>query len=252
MSAKRRIAQAGKRFLEAGIFRFRKTFLEHLLDPRRDSQILPWATYSPWLLDREFLACHRAIREYTLVDLYRCYELWHLLAQVAHLSGDVLEVGTWRGGTGCLLGVRARDLGLESEVFLCDTFAGVVKTGGADRSYSGGEHADTSVPVVEDLAGRLGLANIRILTGIFPDDTADRVADRTFRFCHIDVDVYQSGKDVLAWVWPRLARGGIVVFDDFGFASTTGITKLVDEEQARDDLVCVQNLNGHAVFVKTR
>ena len=27
----------------------------------------------------------------------------------------------------------------------------------------------------------------------------------TFRLCHIDVDVYQSAKDVFDWVWPRLS-----------------------------------------------
>jgi len=46
--------------------------------------------------------------------------------------------------------------------------------------------------------------------------------------------------------------GGIVVFDDFGFASTTGITQLVHEEEIRNDLICVQNVNGHAVFIKTK
>ncbi|MBK6735365.1 MAG: class I SAM-dependent methyltransferase [bacterium] len=88
--------------------------------------------------------------------------------------------------------------------------------------------------------------------GIFPDETALEIADRAFRFCHIDVDVYQSGKDVLEWVWPRLSVGGVVVFDDFGFSSTRGIAKLVHEEEDAGDRVCLQNLNGHAVFVKTR
>jgi len=59
------------------------------------------------------------------------------------------------------------------------------------------------------------------------------IADRSFRFCHIDVDAYQSGKDVLSWVWPSLAVGGIVVFDDFGFSSTRGIAALVHEEEAK-------------------
>ena len=249
---KKALAKNGKRFLETTIFKVRKTLVEPGLDPSRDSHIMPWATYSPWLLDAEFQACHSVIKDYTLVDLFRCYELWHLLGQTAHLPGDVLEVGTWRGGTGGLMGRRAERLGMDCEIFLCDTFEGVVKTGDEDPSYSGGEHSDTSIPVVEELIGKLGVSNIRILRGMFPEDTADQVTDRTFRLCHIDVDVYQSAKDVLDWVWPRLATGGVVVFDDFGFASTTGITKLVHEEETRDDLICVQNVNGHAVFIKTK
>jgi len=249
---KKTIAKNGKQMLEKIIFRARKTLVEPGLNPERDSLIMPWATYSPWLLDKEFQTCHAIIKDYTLVDLYRCYELWHLLSQVSGLPGDVLEVGTWRGGTGGLLGRRAKELNLDCEVFLCDTFEGVVKTGDEDRSYSGGEHADTSMPVVQELIGKLEISNIRILQGIFPEDTADQISDRKFRFCHIDVDVYQSGKDILDWVWSRMDIGGVVVFDDFGFASTTGITKLVHEEESRDDLICVQNVNGHAVFIKTK
>ena len=249
--AKKALARHGKRFVEKALFAGRRLLVEKNLDPARDSVIVSWATYSPWLRDPAFLACHAMVRANTLVDLYRCWELWHLLGQVRHLEGDVLEVGTWRGGTGALLGRRAADLGLAAEVFLCDTFTGVVKTGAEDRNYRGGEHADTALPVVQALVARLDLGNVRILQGIFPDDTAAAVADRRFRLCHIDVDAYRSAKDVLDWVWPRLVAGGVVVFDDFGFASTAGIAQLVEEEQARADRLCVQNLNGHAVFVKT-
>ena len=57
---------------------------------------------------------------------------------------DVLEVGVWRGGTGCLLAAKAQSLNRNATVFLCDTFSGVVKAGEIDNFYKGGEHADTS------------------------------------------------------------------------------------------------------------
>ncbi len=249
--ANRNLARAGKRFVEKSLFAVRRRLTEKNLDPARDSVIISWATYSPWLRDEGFRACHAAIRDNTLVDLFRCWELWHLLAQVAAVPGDVLEVGTWRGGTGALLGRRAADLGLPAEIHLCDTFTGVVKAGREDAGYRGGEHADTAVPVVEALLRRLELTNVRIHRGIFPEDTGAALADRRYRLCHIDVDAYRSAADVLDWVWPRLETGGVVVFDDFGFASTPGIARLVHEREGRPDLVCVQNLNGHAVFVKT-
>ena len=31
--------------------------------------------------------------------------------------------------------------------------------------------------------------------------------------CHIDVDVYQSARDTVEWVEPRLTSGGAIVFD---------------------------------------
>jgi O-methyltransferase len=134
--------------------------------------------------------------------------------------------------------------------YLCDTFQGVVKTGAQDRQYTGGEHADTSQDLVAALANKLGLSNIKILTGTFPEETGHVVAGLTFRMCHIDVDVYESGREILNWVWPRLVSGGIVVFDDYGFLSTGGITRLVNEERDKPDRVMIHNLNRHAVFVK--
>ncbi len=38
----------------------------------------PNATYAPWLADPAFNAIYEVIREHTLVDFYRCYELWTL------------------------------------------------------------------------------------------------------------------------------------------------------------------------------
>ncbi len=88
-----------------------------------------------------------------------------------------------------------------------------------------------------------------MLVGIYPDDTGEQVPD-PLRLVHIDVDAYQSASEVLEHVCPRLSVGGIVVFDDYGFASCPGVTRLVDEQRAVPGRLVVQNLNGHAVLIK--
>jgi O-methyltransferase len=216
------------------------------------STISPHATYSPWLADPEFLANDRAVRQFTLVDAYRRYELWQLVGEAAKLpEGDLLEVGVWRGGTGALIAQRARLSGLRDRVFLCDTFAGVVKSGVNDPWYSDGEHADADVEYARSLLHRLGLEDVEILVGVFPDEVAERLAERRFRFCHLDVDVYESTRDAFEWLWGRLVPGGLVVFDDYGFATCDGVRRFVEEERANEGRVVVHNLNGHAVVVKT-
>jgi len=80
--------------------------------------------------------------------------------------------------------------------------------------------------------------------------TAQSIADRTFRLCHCDVDVYQSAKDVFDWAWERLSPGGLAVFDDYGFPACPGVTKFVDEQRGRDDRLVLHNLNGHGIVVK--
>lgn len=207
------------------------------------------SSYAPWNGDAEFQRVYSAIRSHTLVDEYRCYELWALCGQLDALPpGDILEIGVWRGGTGCLLAARGKVGG--STAFLCDTFTGVVKAGVQDSGYVGGEHADTSRAAVMELAARMYLDNIEVLQGIFPDHTSDRVANRRFRFCHIDVDVYESAAQSFDWVWPRLVAGGIVVFDDYGFYSCGGVTRLVDRMRGAPDRLVIYNINGHAIVIK--
>ena len=222
--------------------------------PGQEYEILtPRARFSPWNCDPLFLDTFDSVKEFTLVDLYRCYELWDLVHQTRILeSGALIEVGVWKGGTGALIAKAAQLAGLNVPVYLCDTFSGVVKAGSHDTFYKGGEHADASIPGVQRLLESLDLGQVKILEGVFPDETAARLEHETFRFCHIDVDVYQSAHDILTWLWPRLVRGGIVVYDDFGFDSCSGITKHVQEQASLNDRLIMYNLNGHAIVVKLR
>jgi O-methyltransferase len=213
--------------------------------------IAPLASYAPWNLDSAFAAIYAQCRANTLVDIYRCYELWSAVGEAAKLErGDLLEVGVWRGGTGALIAAQSAKHIPGAQVFLCDTFTGVVKTGAQDTIYKDGMHSDTSAEIVKQLLDQLGLSNAVLLKGIFPEDTGSQVQDRVFRFCHVDVDVYQSAKDVVEWLWPRLISSGLVVFDDYGTRGTEGVQRFVNEWRVRGDLTFIYNLNGHAIFVK--
>lgn len=214
------------------------------------SAAYPLATYSPWLVDPEFHDVYQAVREHTLVDVWRCWELWSLLGELRDIPGALVEVGVWRGGTGALMAARARSLGLTAPCYLCDTWSGVVKAGAADNYYEGGEHSDSSARVVRDLIDRLGLSDVELLEGVFPEETGGRIAAEELRLCHIDVDVAQSAADVFDWAWPRLSPGGVVVFDDYGFPATPGVTRFVDSQRAHPDRLVIHNLNGHALVVK--
>jgi O-methyltransferase len=215
--------------------------------------VKPVASYAPWKGDEQFLATFASVKANTLVDIYRCWELWTLVAQSAKVDGDIIEIGVWRGGTGTLMAKKAELSGAKSSVYLCDTFSGVVKAGVNDTHYQGGEHADTSRGTVEHLIyDVLKLSNVTVLQGIFPDDSCGILEKKNARFslCHIDVDVYQSAKDIMAWIWGRMVRGGIVVYDDYGFATCEGITRYVNEQLPINDRLVFHNLNGHAVIVK--
>jgi O-methyltransferase len=220
------------------------------LDRKRHAIIIPETSFSPWRSDRAFRETYAKIDGFSLVDEMRLYELWQLAHQLASVPGEILEVGVWRGGSGCLIAAQSERSGSKARVYLCDTFSGVVRAGTEDPIYSGGEHADTSPELVRSLARHLGLDNVEILVGEFPDASAAAIEDRQFKLCHLDVDVYGSTKASAEWIWPRLVEGGVIVVDDYGGDGMDGVQRAVDEVAAERSCRMVYNLNGHALLVK--
>ena len=211
------------------------------------------AQYSPWNLDDQFIATLARVEGFgaTLVDRQRCYELWTLVEQTAKLPGDILEVGVWKGGTGVLMAQKVALHESDTTVILCDTFSGIVKAGVDDPFFLDGMLLAARWHL-EALVKDFDLHNIEICEGIFPDQTGHLIADRRFRLCHIDVDVYQSAQDILEWLWPRMVVGGVIVYDDFGFHGCPGIVKHVEEQKFFLDRLVLYNLNGHALVIKLK
>jgi O-methyltransferase len=207
-------------------------------------------TYAPWLEDQIFLKLFKAVQQSTLVDIYRCYELWDIAQQVKTVDGDILEIGVWRGGTGAILTAAVTDTA--KKVFLADTFQGVVKASVRDPRYIGGEHSDTSVQIVENLLERLGLkGRAQLLEGIFPDDTSIAIPGK-LALVHCDVDVYESCNDIVEWCLPRLSVGGVMIFDDYGFSGCEGVTEYCNKLRNLETLRFIYNVNGQAVFTRIR
>lgn len=215
--------------------------------------IMPIATYAPWKCDLEFNKVYRMIKNNTLVDRIQCYGLWSLVEESSKTEGALLEIGVWRGGTGALIAKKAQLLGLKNAVYLCDTFCGVVKATDKDNEYKGGEHSDTSLQMVEHLIYNvLELNNIKILKGIFPEESFHKIKENKFRFVHIDVDVYKSANDIIDAIWENINLGGIIAYDDYGFRDCKGITQHVNEQKKYKDRIVIHNLNGHGIIIKTK
>jgi O-methyltransferase len=226
----------------------RETFFTQLDNTIVHKQVIPSASYSPWESDKDFIKVYKHAKSNTLVDIYRCYELWSLALGTQNLEGDILEVGVWRGGTAAILG-EANKKSKNSVLYLADTFKGVVKAGKNDTLYKGGEHADATENTVKKLLQLCGVSNYQLLKGIFPDSFGNKLKIKKLKVCHIDVDTYGSAKSVFEYAWPKMVSKGIVVFDDYAAWGCEGVTKYVNSLKLNDG-VFIHNLNGHAVMIK--
>lgn len=233
-------------------FGFKATFSFKSSGNPKYEAVTTMPTYAPWNIDGQFKKTYKTIETNTISDKYRCYGLWELVGETKKIPGALIEVGTWRGGTGAIIAKKAELCKIKDTVYLCDTFAGVVKVDSdKDSFYGEGRHSDTSVKIVENLIfNKMKLKNVTILKGIFPDETKHLVKDNKFRFCYIDVDIYKSAKDIVNWIWDKMSVGGIIVYDDYGNEYCDGMTKIVEEERNRSDALVIYNLNGQAVEIK--
>jgi len=212
---------------------------------------------SPALPERHPSGAWAEPSAFTLLDRYRAFTIWTLVKQVAALPETaLLEVGSWKGGSALLIIGRLRALGSTARVYACDTYSrqcGMVKAGSRDPMYRNGARMNAHLPTIADVergAAMLRIPTPTILDGIFPDETGAQLTDTRLCFCHIDVDVYESAKDAFAFAWPRLVSGGVVVFDDYGFADCGGVTDYVDEAPWGNSGTCVYSLSGQAIVVK--
>lgn len=245
-------------FVKTALKIFRKAKLmgysKFVIEDFHYEAVIPSANYAPWSADTTFHKTYKEVKGNTLVDIYRCFELWELTERIHHLDKDAhfIEIGVWRGGSAAIIGKKLSLLKSNAIFYLADTFTGVKKSSEKDKFYFDNEHADTSLEAVKEIM-KDKFTKYKILTGIFPDETSHHIEDQIkFGFCHIDVDVYKSAREIVEWIWSRMIVGGVIIFDDYGFHSCNGVTTCVNEYKNETDRIIVHNINGHALMFKLK
>lgn len=185
------------------------------------------------------------------VSLDRCYVLFQFSRQSLLVTGDMAECGVFTGGTANLIAevidsAGRADVGLH----LFDSFEGMPVTTDPRRDYH--RPGDFSGVSVEAVRSRLSqYQQCTLYPGFMPGTFADLDGDTSFSFVHVDVDIYPTALDCCRWFWPRLSRGGAIVFDDYGFyAYRKGIRAAVDEFFAETDEKPIVLPTGQAVVIK--
>lgn len=170
----------------------------------------------PWEEDPDFLGIYGAVVGHTLVDRRKLYLLYQLTRQTGSLDGSFAECGVYRGGTALLFAKLKPET---KRLYLFDTFEGMPETNVKEDFHRAGDFADTSLSHVQNLLR--GCANVVFRPGFFPA-TAKGLEQEIFSLAHCDMDIHSSVLDFCRFFYPRLARGGVMVFDDYGSPSCPG------------------------------
>ena len=209
------------------------------------------AFYAPWKVDIDFQTFYKKIKKLTMLDHVRLYTIWDNIKNVKNIDGDLIEVGSWRGGVSMLMGQKLLFEKSQKKVFSYDTFHGVVKSSKLDPFYKNNEHNEADLDEYKENLEKLKLDNIRIYSGIYPDDFLSNINPHTrYSLAHIDVDTYQSAYDSFKFIWDKMSVNGIFIFDDYGFHQTSGIRLCVDDIRKNYDVSFLYLTCGQAVLIK--
>jgi O-methyltransferase len=147
---------------------------------------------------------------------YRLAIAWQLARSAARVDGQLVEFGTFRGGTACVL-LRATDsIAPQKRLYLYDTFEGIPDDGltGHERALGmTGRWSGTSVEFVrEALESQAPRAEFR--AGFIPASLEQAGPDR-ISFMHVDLNASAATVHALEWAYPRWSPGGICLLDDY-------------------------------------
>jgi len=184
----------------------------------------------------------KAVGPYTLVDPSRLIVLYGLAREaVRRNGGDIVECGTYNGGSAAVLGAAIRDYP-NCRLLLHDTFEGLPSPGARDgalaQEFKG--NFKGSIEAVTEVLRKVGFPIERavIRKGLFKDTFKEPYTERV-AVLHIDADWYDSTLYALETFYPLIPQGGIVILDDFGhwegtreavydYCHTQGIKPLIE------------------------
>jgi O-methyltransferase len=177
------------------------------------------------------------VTPYTMTSPAR---VWAVINSVKYITasaieGDIVECGVWRGGSAMAAAYKLKELGEEDRhIWLYDTFSGMTEPSSRDVEESSGKSAEAllhetrrsdgnnvwciaSINAVREnpIATGYPVSNLRFIAGDVLN-TLDREVPERISLLRLDTDWYESTRKELQVLFPRLARGGVCIIDDYG------------------------------------
>jgi O-methyltransferase len=160
------------------------------------------------------------------------------------IPGAIVECGVWRGGSMMTAALTLLEHGETTrDLYLFDTFTGMVEPGAADVSHSGaaavdrwqamrnGEQSTWSVASLDGVRDAMqgtgyDATHIHLVAGRV-EDTLPEAAPEQVSVLRLDTNWYASTRHELIHLYPRLSAGGVLLLDDYGHWQ--GARQAIDE-----------------------
>jgi O-methyltransferase len=211
---------------------------------------------------------YRAVAAYTMTTPPRIYALVRAVEYISAraIPGALVECGVWRGGSMMAVALTLLQLGItDRELYLFDTFSGMTTPTDEDVRRTGERAADlladespdsdvwaiASLDDVREAVLGVGYPQERIHFVQGPvEETLPANAPDEIALLRLDTDWYSSTKHELVHLYPRLASGGVLLLDDYGFWQ--GARQAVDEYVSENEAQLLLNRIDHTARIAVK
>jgi macrocin-O-methyltransferase TylF-like protien len=175
----------------------------------------------------------------TSLDYGRLYTLYEAFRNVIAAAPEdepieLLEVGVYRGGSSYFLASAARRFAPNRvRLVAVDTFEGHSARDlpeGSEGPHRPSVFGDAAYEEVCEYLSQFEF--VEVVKGRV-QEVAAAIATRPVHLAHVDVDIYAPTLFTLELLEERMARGGVIVVDDYDFKTCPGVRKAVDEFTSR-------------------
>ncbi|MFN8606129.1 MAG: TylF/MycF/NovP-related O-methyltransferase [Vulcanimicrobiota bacterium] len=206
--------------------------VRHILPQITEEMAVGWFRRNSW-------------QAYTLIDQAGLDNLQRCLQQIlaAGVAGDLIECGVWRGGSCIFMRGFLRAHGERGrQVWVADSFQGLPQPDAQQSPLDAIAHEflkeigglSCSLEEVMENFRRFDLLDrqVRFLPGWFSDTLMTAPIEK-LALIRLDADYYESTREALQALYPRLSVGGFIIIDDYG-SPALGARQAVDDFRRRE------------------
>lgn len=189
------------------------------------------------------------------------YNTIQFLRLVQAMEGAIAECGTFKGLGSFMFchTLREADPGFDGSGFhIFDSFEGLSEPTAQDNIED--PRAGTQGSAYMGAGSfQAGLDHVRCALREFPaiefhkgwiPESLQGLPERSYRFVHIDVDLYEPTRGALEYFYPRLCEGGVIVCDDYAHLQWPGARRALDEYCDPKGIPVLCLTTGQGVIIK--
>jgi hypothetical protein len=187
-------------------------------------------------MDAGFKRIYEVTKKLTMTSVERMYSMYKATEYVinAHIAGDVVECGVWKGGSSMIAALTMRKLhNFRKKIYLYDTYAGMTEPTKFDKSSDSDNLAydywknNRSGGINKWCYSSLYEVKANLYKTEYPknklvfvegdvEETIPKIMPKKISLLRLDTDWYKSTYHELNYLYPLLSPGGVLILDDYG------------------------------------